>query len=62
MAEMLSDVYNTLEKWATAHNPFYNRLSETQISPDLLALIPFAIIVVILYLTGRGKILAGKRS
>ncbi|MES2568746.1 MAG: OPT/YSL family transporter, partial [Verrucomicrobiota bacterium] len=61
MAGMLSDLYNQLNKWAGAHNPFYAQLSPTQISPDLLALIPFAIIVFLLYFTGTGRILAGRK-
>ena len=61
MAGMLSETYDKLEKWASAGNPFYARLTPAQISPDLLALIPFAAMVVILYLAGRGKILAGRR-
>jgi putative OPT family oligopeptide transporter len=61
MAGVLSDYYNSREKWASANNPFYNQLTPGQISPDLLSLIPFAILVVILYLTGREFILRGKR-
>jgi putative OPT family oligopeptide transporter len=61
MAGVLSELYDKLDKWATASNPFYERLTSTQISPDLLALIPFAIMVIILYLTGREKILAGRK-
>jgi hypothetical protein len=61
MAGVLSDLYDKLDKWATASNPFYAQLTPTQISPDLLALIPFAAMVAILYLTGRGRILAGRK-
>ena len=61
MAGMLSELYDKLEKWATASNPFYALLTPSQISPDLLALIPFAAMVLILYLAGRGKILAGRK-
>ncbi len=55
----LSDWYDTLDKWAGTHNPFYTQLTAGQISPDLLSLIPFAVLVLILYLTGREKILRG---
>ena len=58
MAGISSDLYDQLNKWATSHNPFYAQLTPSQISPDLLALIPFAALITILYLTGRGKILA----
>ena len=55
MAGALSDVYDKLEKWASANNPFFTQLKPGQISPDLLALIPFIVLVTILYFTGRGK-------
>ena len=60
MAGILSDVYAALNQWATTHNPFYAQLTPSQISPDLLALIPFAVLIVILYLTGRGRMLAAR--
>jgi len=60
MAGILNDYYDQLDKWATAHNPFYAQLTPSQVSPDLLALIPFAAMIAILYLTGRGKILAAR--
>jgi len=55
MAGALSGVYDKLEKWASANNPFFTQLKPGQISPDLLALIPFIILVAILYFTGRDK-------
>jgi hypothetical protein len=58
MAGALSDQYDKLDKWASAHNPFYTQLTPTQISPDLLALIPFTALVLLLYLTGRGAIMS----
>jgi putative OPT family oligopeptide transporter len=61
MVGAFSDLDAKLDKWATASNPFYERLTPTQISPDLLALIPFAAMVFILYFTGREKILAGRK-
>jgi hypothetical protein len=60
MAGVLSDTYDRLEKWASANNPFYTQLTPGQIAPDLLALIPFGVLVAILYLTGREVILRGK--
>jgi putative OPT family oligopeptide transporter len=59
---MLSTYDDALEKWASAHNPFYTQISPNQISPDLLALIPFAVLLVFLYLTGREMILKGKQA
>jgi putative OPT family oligopeptide transporter len=61
MAGALSDLYDWLDKWALAHNPFYTQLTPNQISSDLLALLPFAALVLILYLAGREKILSGKK-
>ncbi|MDR3406466.1 MAG: oligopeptide transporter, OPT family [Chthoniobacter sp.] len=61
MAGVFSEVYDKLEKWASANNPFYTRLTPSQISPDLLALIPFAAMIAVLYLAGSGKILAGRK-
>jgi hypothetical protein len=60
MAGALSDTYDKFDKWAQANNPFYTSLTPGQISPDLLALIPFAALVAILYLAGRELILSGK--
>jgi putative OPT family oligopeptide transporter len=57
----LSDQYDKLDKWASAKNPFYAQLTQGQISPDLLALIPFVLLVFILYLSGRGAILSGRK-
>jgi hypothetical protein len=39
------------------NNPFF-----TGTSADLLALIPFVILIVLLYMTGREMILASKKS
>ena len=54
-----ADWYDKLDKKAAAINPFYAPLSP--IPPDVLALIPFAGLVLVLYLTGRERILARKR-
>ena len=56
----LSDFNDRIDKWATTHNPFYAATSG--VSPDLLALVPFAVLVALLYLTGREIILRGKRT
>jgi len=58
----LSGHYDWLDKWARTHNPFYESLTRTQISPDLLSLIPFAALVLLLYLAGRGAILSGRKG
>lgn len=45
----------SIEKWAGLHNGFFNGPNA-----DLLSLIPFVILMVLLYLAGREVILAGK--
>jgi hypothetical protein len=58
MAGVLGGMDKSLTDWATANDPFFNG----PIS-DLLALIPFAALIVLLYLAGRGTILgAGKAA
>jgi hypothetical protein len=46
-----------VEHWSRANNPFFN-------GPwaDLLSLVPFAILMIILYLVGREVILAPRRK
>ena len=55
MAGVLSDLYDNLDKWATAHNPFFAGPWS-----DALSLIPFVVICLLLYLAGREVILAGR--
>ncbi|MEY2408109.1 MAG: hypothetical protein QOF48_779, partial [Verrucomicrobiota bacterium] len=58
----LSDLYDKLDKWAAAKNPFYAQLTPGQWSPDLLSLLPFVLLVAILYLTGRDATAKPPRS
>ncbi|HXU35471.1 MAG TPA: oligopeptide transporter, OPT family [Blastocatellia bacterium] len=51
----LGDFNASIEKWAGSHNPFLSGPSA-----DLLSMIPFVILMVLLYLAGREVILAGK--
>ena len=44
-----------VEDWSTANNPFFNGPNS-----DFLALIPFAVLAVLLYLVGRDRLLARK--
>ena len=46
-----------LTDWATAHNPFFDGPKA-----DLYALLPFAVLIVLLWLVGREKWLAGKAA
>jgi len=53
----LKDKLDQFEKWATANNPFFEGPWS-----DVLAMIPFIILMVLLYIVGRERWLAGKRS
>ncbi len=57
LAGVLTDFDNGIAAWAAAHNPFH-----TGTSADVLALIPFALLTLLLWLVGREKLLAGRRS
>jgi len=46
-----------VEKWAGAHNPFFSGSNA-----DLLSLIPFVVLMILLYLAGREAILAGRKN
>jgi hypothetical protein len=48
----LVDVSQRIEKWSTAQNPFFNGAYA-----DLLALIPFVLLCMLLYLVGRDVLL-----
>jgi uncharacterized oligopeptide transporter (OPT) family protein len=53
----LEAVQNSFKEWAKTANPFY-----AGGSADLLALIPFLVIAVLLYMVGRDLLLSGKRN
>lgn len=55
VAGVLSEMNQRITNWSTLHNPFYEGPYA-----DLLALIPFAFLVVVLYLTGREILFARK--
>ncbi|MGH9967500.1 MAG: OPT family oligopeptide transporter [Pyrinomonadaceae bacterium] len=48
---------DAIELWSRGSNPFYNGAWA-----NVLSVIPFVILMIILYLVGREKLLAGKRS
>jgi putative OPT family oligopeptide transporter len=48
----LSDFNRAVEDWSTAHNPFFGNANG-----DLLSMIPFVILMLLLYLVGREVIL-----
>jgi hypothetical protein len=52
----LKDKLDAIEKWADAHNPFFNGPYA-----DLLALIPFTALCLLLYLVGREVLLVQKK-
>ena len=55
MAGVLVSLDHRLTEWAAAHNPFYGGNIA-----NLLALIPFVVLVVLLYLVGREMLLGNK--
>ncbi len=57
MAGVLTDFDKRIQNWATANNPFF-----AGPLADVLALIPFAIIAGILYLTGREILMRPRKS
>jgi putative OPT family oligopeptide transporter len=57
LAGVLTDTNKKIEDWAGAHNPFF-----TGDNSNLLSLIPFVVLIVLLYLTGREKILTSRAS
>ncbi len=57
LAGVLGDFDTAVTKWSTAHNPFFEGPNA-----DLLSLIPYAVIVVFLYLVAREKVLRPTRT
>ena len=57
LAGVLTDFDNTIATWAAANNPFF-----AGDSANLLALIPFACIVLLLWMVGREKLLSGPKG
>lgn len=53
----LDTVDAAIVKWSTAHNPFYEGPNA-----DALSLIPFAALMVVLYLVGREKLMSPKQA
>jgi hypothetical protein len=57
MAGVLSNLDHTLTVWAEQHNPFFNGPYS-----DALSMLPFTVLAVALYLTGREVLFGGRRS
>jgi hypothetical protein len=55
LAIPMKDRLDSFEKWATAHNPFFDGPWS-----DTLAMIPFIGLSILLYLVGRDVLLAAK--
>ncbi|MDP9186075.1 MAG: hypothetical protein M3O72_01785, partial [Verrucomicrobiota bacterium] len=51
----LANVSKRLEEWSTANNPFFS-----SVNADLLALIPFIVLCVLLYLVGRDVLMKAR--
>jgi putative OPT family oligopeptide transporter len=57
MAGVLTNFNNRVTEYMNAHNPFFNGDRS-----DLLSLLPFVVLIVLLYLAGRETILAGRKT
>ncbi len=57
LAGVLTNFDNSIGKWAEAKNPFFSGTF-----PDLLALLPFALLTLLLWMVGREKLLAGRKA
>ncbi len=57
LAGVLTDFDNSIGKWAAASNAFF-----AGDSSDLLALIPFALLTLLLFMVGREKLLGGRKT
>jgi putative OPT family oligopeptide transporter len=57
MAGVLTDISRGIEDWSAVHNPLFRGPYS-----DWLSLIPFAILVIILLLTGRGNLFKAKEA
>ncbi|MCA9320049.1 MAG: oligopeptide transporter, OPT family [Planctomycetes bacterium] len=55
MAGVLKDVNERIEVWATANNPVF-----AGDNSDLLSMVPFILLIAVLYLVGREKLLSGR--
>ena len=55
LAGVLTETNLKIEHWANASNPFFSGANA-----NLLSLLPFVVLIVLLYLTGREKILASR--
>jgi hypothetical protein len=57
MAGFLTDISRGIEEWSAANNPFFRGPFA-----DVLSLIPFAVLVAILLMTGRGRLFSAKQA
>jgi uncharacterized oligopeptide transporter (OPT) family protein len=57
MAGVTADLTDRVTRWSTSNNPFFEGPNS-----DLLSIIPFALLIVLLYLVAREAILAPRRS
>ncbi|HVF90406.1 MAG TPA: oligopeptide transporter, OPT family [Blastocatellia bacterium] len=57
MAGVLTRFNQNLEEWSTASNPFYYGGNS-----DLLSMIPFAVLIILLYLVGREALLGPRKG
>ena len=55
LAGVLTETNLKIEHWANASNPFFSGANA-----NLLSLLPFVVLIVLLYLTGRERILSSR--
>jgi hypothetical protein len=53
MGGVLTTYNDAIDEWSSARNPFYSTADWNGHRADLLCLIPFAVLLAVLYLTGR---------
>jgi hypothetical protein len=58
----LANFNKRVEEWATHHNSFFNSGPNDLLSADLLSMIPFLILMILLYLVGREVILRSNNA
>jgi hypothetical protein len=61
MGGLLVQTTTLIQKWSTNHNPFYSQADWNAGRANLLSLVPFALLIALLYLVGRERLLAATR-
>jgi hypothetical protein len=62
MAGVLTKTTQGFEKWSLLHNPLFDEAKHPKPYADLLSMLPFALLVMLLYMAGREMILAARKN